>query len=246
MKLTVSQAAKLTGVSPKTLRYYDKIGLLRPAEVSSGGYRLYGQAELAKLREILLLRELGFPLKEIAALTTVPGRDKTRALRRQKELLRQKRRHIDGVIALVDKLLKGEEVMNFQAFHTEELDRAKALYAQEAKERWGNTEAYRESQNRERARTKEEEEAMLREMDSLLDRFAALADQEPESPQVQSLVEEWRAHITRWHYDCTKAILSGLGQAYAADNRFAANLDAHGPGTAQIMSRGIQVYCQED
>lgn len=243
MKLKIQEAARLSGVSPKTLRHYDKIGLLRPGEVSESGYRLYGPKELARLREILLLRELGFPLKEIASLLDIPGRDRAEALRRQKELLEQKRRHLDGVIALVDDLLKGEDPMNFDAFRTDELERAKAQYAKEAKERWGGTEAYKENWHREKARGKEEEQAMLREMNCLLDRFGALAGQDPTGPEAQALVREWQDHISRWHYTCTKEILAGLGRMYAADPRFAKNLNAHGPGTAELMSQAIAVYC---
>lgn len=245
MKLKVSQAAKLSGVSTKTLRYYDKIGLLRPKDVSESGYRLYGQAELARLREILLLRELDFPLKEIAALLDAPGGDRRETLRRQRKLLEEKRRHIDGVIALVDDMLKGEDTMDFTAFCTDGLEAAREEYAQEAKARWGSTKAYQESQSREKARSQEEEQAMRQEMDTLLDRFGALSDRDPADPEVQFLVGEWQGHISRWHYDCTKEILSGLGQMYAADPRFAANLDAHGSGTAQLMSRAIAIFCKD-
>lgn len=245
MKLKIQEAAKLTGLSPKALRHYDKIGLLHPEELSDAGYRLYGPKELSRLREILLLRELDFSLKEIAQLLDVPDRNRQEALRRQRELLVEKRRHLDGVITLVDNLLKGEKYMDFEAFHTEELDAAREKYAREAKERWGETEAYRESRRREKSRSKEDEQAMLWEMDGLLDRFAAMADRNPADPEVQALVKEWKNHISRWHYDCSREILAGLGQMYTGDPRFAENLNAHGPGTAELMSKAIAVFCKE-
>lgn len=239
MKFKVHEAAQISGVSPKTLRYYDKIGLLRPEEISESGYRLYGRKELARLREILLLRELDFPLKEIAALLDVPGQDKQEALRRQKGLLEQKRRRLDDVIALVDDLLKGEDSMSFDALRTDGLEKARNQYAEEAKKRWGGTEEYHESLRRETARTEEDRQAMLAEMNALLDRFGALSGSDPAGPEAQALVKEWQAHISKWHYPCTGEILSGLGQMYAADPRFVENLDAHGPGTAELMSRAI-------
>ncbi len=244
MKLKIQEAARLTGVSAKTLRYYDQIGLLRPSELSPAGYRLYGQAELSRLREILLLRELDFPLKDIAALLDIPERDKQAAFLRQKELLKRKRRRLDGVIALVDTLLKGETAMNFEPFCSKEYEQAKAQYAQEVKERWGSTEAYKESQRREQARTEQQNEAALREMNALLDRFGALADASPEDPRVQALVGEWQACISKWYYPCTNEILAGLGQMYLGDSRFRENIDSHGPGAARLMSNAIEIYCK--
>lgn len=245
MKLKIQEAARLSGVSPKTLRYYDQIGLLRPQKHSESGYRLYGEEELDRLRDILLLRELDFPLKEIAALLDIPGRDKQKAFRRQKELLERKRRRLDGVIALVDDLLKGEKNMDFEVFRGDDLEKAKAQYAEEVKRRWGNTPAYEESQRREKARSKKDEKTMLAEMNGLFDRFGALAGRDPGDPEVQALVGEWQDHISRWHYHCTTEILSGLGQMYGADERFAASLNAHGPGTAELMSKAIAIFCEK-
>lgn len=243
MKLKVHEAARQTGVSAKTLRYYHKIGLLQPEEVSETGYRFYGQKELARLREILILRELGFPLKEIAVLLDVPEGDKVEAFRRQKELLEQKRRRLDDVIALVESMMKGEDPMNFEAFCKEDQEAARTAYAREVKERWGSTEAYKESQRREAGRTERERQAAQREMDSLLDRFAAMVKNDPAGPGAQALVKEWQACISKWYYDCTDEILAGLGQMYTADPRFAETIDSHGPGTAEFLSRAISLFC---
>ena len=243
MKLRIQEAAALAGVSAKTLRHYDRIGLLRPGEISQAGYRLYGQAELARLREILLLRELDFSLREIAGLLEVPERDRVSALRRQRELLEGKRRRLDGIIALVDGLIEGEDTMNFKPFHKEEWRAAREAYAKETGERWGHTEAYRESRRREDMRSDADRERAGEEMDALLRRFAALREQSPDCPEAQELVRAWQAHLTKWYYDCTPEILAGLGEMYANDPRFAETMDRHGSGTAAFMAKAIAACC---
>lgn len=241
--MKISEAARLAGVSVRTLRYYDKIGLLSPREVTSAGYRLYGRAELERLQEILFFRELDFPLEEIKAILSDPGYDRQTALRCHRDLLEEQRRRLDKLIALVENILKGERTMAFDAFDRKDFEEKRQAYAQEAKARWGNTDAWAESQKKTGAYGKEDWDRVNREGEAILDRFAALGDLPPESPQAQELVRAWQEHITRNYYHCTKEILSGLGQMYLADDRFRENLDSHGPGTAERLAKAIEVYC---
>ncbi len=241
MKITIHEAAALAGVTPKTLRYYDKLGLLHPAEVTASGYRLYGDAELRRLQEILLLRELEFPLREIAALLDVP--DRTQALRRQRALLEQKCQRLEGIIALVDHLLKGDEKMHLETFRNDALVQAREAYAQEAKSRWGETAAYQESQRRDAARTADERLAIQSEYEHLLNQFASHIGENPACPAVQALIADWQAHITHWYYPCTSEMLASLGEMYTGDARFTKNIDAGHPGTAALMSAAIRIYC---
>jgi len=243
MRLKIKEAAALSGVSEKTLRYYDRIGLLTPKETTEAGYRLYGEAELERLREILLLRELDFPLREIAFLLDAPGRDRRAALRRQKELLEQKRLRLTGIIALADRLCRGDETMDFTPFHTGGMDAAKEEYFLEARRRWGHTEAYRESRRRDALRTEADREEAKAEREALLRAFAALRGSDPAAPPAQELVRAWQAHITKWYYTCTPEILSGLGEMYTADPRFSGNMDVFGAGSAAFMTEAIRAYC---
>lgn len=142
--MKVSDVAKLTGVTVRTLHYYDEIGLLPPSGVTSSGYRVYNDADLEVLQQILFFRELDFSLEDIRAIMQNPAYEKETALQKQKALLVQKRNRLDRLIALVDKTLKGERDMSFKQFDTTKIDEAKQQYAAEVKQRWGNTAAYAE------------------------------------------------------------------------------------------------------
>ena len=144
MHLTVKQVAGRTGVSVRTLHYYDEIGLLPPTRTTEAGYRLYGEEALARLQQILFLKELDFPLEEIRAILDDPSFDKTQAMHRHRELLLLKRARLDRLIRLVENNLKGEPEMDFESFDQSDIQAARRQYAKEAEERWGQSEAYRE------------------------------------------------------------------------------------------------------
>ena len=129
--MKVSDVAKLTGVTVRTLHYYDEIGLLPPSEVTSSGYRVYNDADLEVLQQILFFRELDFSLEEIRGIMQNPAYEKETALQNQKALLVQKRDRLDRLIALVDKTLKGERDMSFKQFDTTKIEEAKQQYAAE-------------------------------------------------------------------------------------------------------------------
>jgi DNA-binding transcriptional MerR regulator len=243
MKRSVSAVAKLTGVSVRTLHYYDDIGLLKPSEVTEAGYRFYDDAALETLGQILFFRELEFPLRDIRAMLASPDYDKQLAMRRQRELLLLKRRHLDALIALADEQMKGETMKKLENA-SEKLQKAKREYAAEAKEKWGNTSAYQESEARHAAYSDTQEDIIAAEANGIFADFAALRQGDATAAEAQQLVERWQSHITKWHYPCTKEILAGLGQMYVGDERFRDNLDAFGVGTAAFMSRAIEIYCK--
>lgn len=242
--LKIQQVAKQTGVTVRALHHYDTIGLLRPAAVTEAGYRLYDDADLLRLQEILFFRELDFPLADIRQMLQAPGYDRADALRRHRNLLALKRQRLDGIIALVDETLQGGTNMKFEAFDQTAYEEAKARYAQEAKERWGGTEAYRQSAAREKGRTKEESARLAAEGRGILAEFGKLVGTDPAGGQAQALVARWQEHISAAYYDCTREILAGLGQMYVADERFAGSIDQNGAGTAAFLSQAIAIYCQ--
>ena len=243
MRLSVGETAKLIGVSVRTLRYYDEIGLLTPCETSEAGYRLYDEENLAKLQQILFYRELSFSLKDITKMFSHPDYDRTLALKNHRELLLLKREQIDGLISLVDATLEGAETMNKHKFTMTDITAAKEKYAEEARERWGTTDAYRESLEKEKGRSDEESARMMEQMNELIASFAALRGHAPADEAVQALVKRYQAHISKCYYQCTDEILAGLGEMYQADDRFLQSLDRFGEGTAKLMSDAIQVYC---
>lgn len=249
MRLSVSEAARLTGVSVRTLHYYDEIGLLHPSEVTPAGYRYYGDDALKILQQILFFRELGFPLKEIAAMLQRPDYDRRLALARHRELLLLKRRHLDTMLALVDETLKEDTTMNHSdsaaRVTSADVDAARARYAAEAAEKWGGTGEYAESERRWAAYTPADKDGMNADMADIFSAFAALCRQNanPAGDEARALVRRWQAHITRWHYPCTDEILAGLGLMYTADERFARTLNAYGAGTARFMGEAIAAVC---
>ena len=233
--MKIGEVAKLTGVTVRTLHYYDEIGLLRPGSTTEAGYRVYSDADLATLQQILFFRELDFPLEDIRCILQNPQYDRADALRRQRTLLLQKRARLDGLISLVDKTLKGETDMSFTQFDNTEIENTKKQYAAEAKARWGQTDAYKEYT----AKPDTDSAATTAAFDALLEEFAQHRTLAPDSEAAQQLVAKLQAFITAHYYTCTDAILAGLGQMYVADERFTRNIDRHGAGTAAFMSAAI-------
>jgi len=242
MRLSVSEMAKLTGVSVRTLHYYDQIGLLCPETAADSGYRWYGEADVERMQQILFYRELDFPLKDIQMILADPRYDRQEALRHQRHLLQLKRERLDRLLELLEANLKGEQTMEFKGFDAAELENARRQYADEAKARWGDTAAWQESQRRtadgDTAGFADQAEAM----NDIFRRAAALRDTAPDSPEAQALVREWQDFISSHYYDCTREILAGLGQMYTADERFQKNIDRFGAGTAAFLSAAIAAY----
>lgn len=245
MKKSISEMAKLSGVSVRTLHYYDEIGLLAPSEVvSETGYRYYDEKSFEKLQQILFYRELDFPLKEIVQIVNASGYNKEEVLIKQRELLKLKRNRLDKLIGLLNANLKGENTMSFQEFDTTRIDEAKAKYAEEVKNRWGNTDAYAQSQKKTSKYTREDWKRLNDGMDELIKQFSECLNENPASEKVQELVKSWQQYITDTYYDCTKEVLAGLGQMYVMDEKFTKNMDKYGEGTARLISDAIAVYCK--
>ena len=240
--MNISRVAKLTGVTVRTLHYYDEIGLLKPSQVTEAGYRVYDDADLEVLQQILFFRELDFSLEDIRKIMQNPAYEKESALRKQRELLEQKRSRLDSLISLVDKTLKGERDMSFRQFDTTEIEATKKKYAEEARRRWGGTAAYAEYEKR-TSRAGDAQQKMLDDEGAMLLReFGRNRSLAPDSPEAQALVKKWQDYITAHFYTCTKEILSCLGQMYVGDERFTQHIDGYGEGTAAFMSAAIEAY----
>ena len=240
---SIGEAAARAGVSVRTLHHYDAIGLLAPSEVTQAGYRLYDEAAMAKLEQILFFRELGFPLEQIRSIMTHPAYDARDAMRRQRALLEMERARIDAMIARLNEALLGKGTPRPEVFDMREIERMKAQYADEVKTRWGETDAYAQSQARTDAYGAGDWADIQKGMDERMAAFAAVRTLEPEDARVQALAADWQQYITEHFYTCTDEILEGPGQMYEADERFRQNIDRHGEGTAACMARAIAAYC---
>lgn len=241
--MTVNEVSKLTGVSIRTLQYYDKIGLLKPTGYTESGYRLYDDTALEKLQQILLFRELEFPLKEIKEIISRPDFDKNEALDQQITLLTMKKEHLEDLIGFAREIqVKGVKRMDFSVFDTHKIDE----YAKQAKERWGKTDAYREYEQKAAGRSKEENQAVMEKFMQIFVDFGKLKETAPESAEVQGHVKKLQDYITEHFYQCTDEILSGLGQMYADGGEFTDNIDkAGGAGTAGFAAEAIRIYCRK-
>ena len=236
---TVHEMSELTGVSVRTLHHYDAIGLLKPTKVTEAGYRLYDDAAVSRLQTILLFRELQFPLKEIKNILAQPDFDAQRALDDQIALLTLQKERLERIIALARERKKGVN-MDFSAFDKSKLD----AYAAEAKEKWGNTAAYREFEKKGKSAAENNAagEALMR----ILADIGAERALAPDAPAVQKKVKTLQEHITKNFYPCTKEIFTSLGEMYTQDERFRASIDAvGGEGTAEFAARAIVAYCKE-
>lgn len=241
--MTVTEVSRLTGVSVRTLHHYHAIGLLEPMEITSAGYRLYGEAQLRRLHEILLLRELEFPLKEIKKILDSPGYRAADALEDQIKLLELRRAHLDGLITQAKKLrTEGENIMDFTAYNKKDADR----YAAQAKEKWGATQAYREYEEKTKGQSSSQQ---AENGDALMDIFRELGEVKglrPQAPEAQALVKKLQTFITDHYYTCTDQILMGLGQMYAAGGEMTENIDrAGGEGTGAFARAAIEIYCRK-
>lgn len=238
--MTVNEVSRLTGVSIRTLHYYDQIGLLAPTEVTESGYRLYDDAAMERLQQILLFRELEFPLKDIHKIIGSGNFDKKEALRQQIELLTLKKERLENLIAFAREIeMTGGRNMDFTAFDTGKIDE----YARQAKEKWGKTAAFAEYEEKSKGRGREEQALISRGMMDIFAKFGEMKEEAPESEKVQGQVKELQDYITKHFYTCTKEILAGLGKMYGAGGEFTENIDkAGGKGCAGFCAKAIEIY----
>ena len=223
---SVKEVSQLSGVSVRTLHYYDEIDLLKPSVVAENGYRYYNRDAVVRLQEILLYRELDFPRKKIKEIVGQPGYDKVQALRDQIKL-----------IAHAKALQMEEEEMSFEAFD----QKAVKAFQEEAQARWGQTEAYQ-------AFAAKEEESfpeVTKEMTAIMSTFGQLKEYNPGDDSVQEQVKVLQDYISQHFYPCDQTVLAGLGQMYQTDNRFSSFIDkVGGRGTAAFLAEAIRIYCQ--
>jgi len=238
--MQIKEFAEFTGVSVRTLHYYDEIGLLAPACVDGAtGYRYYDEASLLRMQEILFYRELDFSLKSIGEMLSSPDYDKNKALNEQKHLLTLKKERLERLISAIDGAVRGEMVMS--AFDNSEFE----AYRAEVKERWGKTDAYREYTEKAGKYSGQKQNALAEELDHIMGEFAVCMKNgaASDSAEAQDLVKLLQGHITQHYYHCTSEILAGLGQMYVADERFRNNIDKHADGTAAFICEAIEAYC---
>ena len=250
MTYTVHQLAEKAGITPRTLRHYDRIGLLKPAELAKNGYRQYGDQELIRLQQILFFRELDFTLEEIQTMIDHPRFDLADAFRYQRGLLELKRKRLGTIIKSIDTTLN---TMQDQNITDQERDLYGSLsdgeiqqYKNEAKQRWGGTDAYKQSQERYAKLSKAEIEKLKAETESVNQSLADAVARglAPESEEFQSLVEKHFQGIN-FFYDCSMEIYRGLADMYVQDDRFAAYYRKYHADLPEKLVQGMRFYADK-
>lgn len=239
---TVRQVSALTGVSVRTLHYYDAIGLLKPTAVTPAGYRLYDEAALKRLQQILLFRELEFPLREIGEILDSPQYTLDRALEQQTVLLTLKKERLERLIRLAREIRQtGGKHMDFTAFDATKQEE----YAARARAAYGNTPEYREFQEKAGGLGPEESRRLNRELMEIFAGLGRLRGLAPDAREVQEQVRRLQEFITGHFYTCSDQTLAGLGKLYAAQGEMRENIDkAAGPGTGAFAGEAIAAYCR--
>ena len=239
---TVTEIAKQTGVSVRTLHHYDAIGLLKPTFITEAGYRLYDDDALERLYLILLFRELEFPLKDIAGILDAPDFDRNRVLEQQIELLKAKADHLQTCIHLANAIKQtGVKNLKFKNWDSKKIHE----YSAQAETLYGKTEAWKEYSKKSENRSQQQEKALGDGLMALFARLGNMKQLSPESPEVQTWVQELQAYISENYYNCTNQILAGLGEMYAGGGSMTENIDAAGgPGTGEFARDAIRIYCK--
>lgn len=241
MKYTVKKLAHAAGVSVRTLHHYDAIGLLSPAGIENNGYRYYGEEELLRLQQIMFFRELEFPLSKIKQILGAPDFNNLEALESHRAVLLKQKTRLSALIKTIDITIintKKGVTMNANDMYDGFTKAQMEAYQKEAEERWGNTDAYKQSVARTKTWSKTKRKAVLEEGQNIEVKLARLIDREVSDPQVQELVATHRANIAHF-YDVTDEIYRGLAEMYVADPRFAKHYNDVKAGLADFLSQAM-------
>jgi len=243
MTYTVKQLADIAGVTTRTLHYYDEIGLLNPVSIEDNGYRRYDHGSLLRLQQILFYRELEVPLKEIQTILANPEFSQLEALEEHRSALQKQVNRINTLIETIDQTiatLKGEWIMSNKDYF-EGFDETQ--YEEEAKERWGNTPQYAESQRKWKNFTKAQKEAIKQKGGEITARMVGTAQSSTSDEDIQQAVADYYTYLTESFYSCDVDFLRNLADMWVADPRFAVNYDRIREGGAEFVRQAVHIYC---
>ncbi len=240
---TVKEVSRLTGVSVRALHHYDSIGLLKPTQVTDAGYRLYDDAALEKLSMILVFRELGLSLKEIARILHAPDYDRNRCLEQQIKLMQERIDKLQDRIALARGILTiGVNYMDFEGFDPQKMDD----YNTQAKALYGKTDAYKEFEQKSKRRTAEQEKDLGAQVMDFFARLGKMRPCDPGCAEAQAWAKELQDFFTANYYTCTPQILGSLAESYAGGGSMTENIDkVGGAGTGSFAKEVIDIYIQK-
>lgn len=249
MEYTIQKLARLAGVSTRTLRYYDEIGLLKPARINSSGYRIYGQNEVNLLQQIMFYRELGAQLETIKEIINDPNFDRLEALQEHLEKLIEKRKQIDLLIENVKKTILHEEGRiqmsdkeKFEGFKRKLVEENEAKYGEKVRKRWGE-EALKASNQKVLNMSREDYEKATKLAEEVNNTLAeAMETGDPGSEIAQKCADLHKQWLIYFWKEYSKEAHAGLAQMYVDDERFKAYYDKIKPGAAEFLRDAIHIY----
>lgn len=249
MEYTVQKLASLAGVSGRTLRYYDEIGILKPARINSSGYRIYGQKEVDRLQQILFYRELGVNLESIKEMMLSPSYDSTKALKEHRTQLLEKRRQLDLLIHNVENTIatqEGRMTMSnkekFQGFKKQMIDENEKKFGKEIRENYGEDRI--DKSNAKIMKMSEEDYEAVTKLEMQVQETLAEAFKtgDPAGELAQKAADLHKSWLTYYWTEYSKEAHAGLAGMYVDDERFTAYYDKEQPGTAKFLRDAIRIY----
>ncbi len=241
---TIKELADLAGVTTRTLRYYDQMGILTPAELGSNGYRYYDHENLLRLQQVLFFRELDVPLKEILYILSRPDFQLLPTLQDHQESIREKMNRYQGLLGTIQKTissLNGEENMAENEYF-EGFDETQ--YEEETRDRWGHTPQYKESQRKWSNYSKDQKEEIKKEGGQIIDRMVTEnPDARPDDSEVQKAVGDYYDYLNQYFYTCEVEFLRALADMWVEDPRFAVNYERVREGGAAFVRKAVNIYC---
>ncbi|MDP4180855.1 MAG: MerR family transcriptional regulator [Bacillota bacterium] len=249
MEYTIQKLGIMAGVSTRTLRYYDEIGILKPARINSSGYRIYGKAEVDTLQQILFYRELGISLENIKEIIVSPTFDSVNALKEHREKLLAKRDQLDLLIANVDKTIvasegriKMSDKEKFEGFKQKLIDDNEKKYGEEIRKKYGD-----EQVDKSNAKIKGMTEQQYAEVEKLSALVISTLNEafkigDPAGELAQKAADLHRQWLSYFWNSYTKEAHAGVAQMYVDDERFTAYYDKEQPGTAEFLRDAILIY----
>ena len=244
MAYSIKKIADLAGVTTRTLRYYDEIGLLKPAGTGDNGYRFYDQVNLLRLQQILFFRELDVPLDDILLIMSQPDFNLVGALENHRAALKKRASRLERLIDTLEHtidVIKGEVKMEeqglFEGFN-------ETRYEEEAMQRWGHTPQYAESQRKWAGYSKEQKQAIIEEGGQFAVRMVTInPNTKPDDPEVQAAIGEYLAYFNKYFYTCEAEFMRNLSDMWVQDERFAINYERIREGGAKFIRDAIHIFC---
>ncbi|MGE5379895.1 MAG: MerR family transcriptional regulator [Methylocystaceae bacterium] len=249
MEYTIQKLGRMAGVSTRTLRYYDEVGLLKPARINSSGYRIYGLAEVDRLQQILFYRELGMGLENISELISSPSFDEVKALKEHRQQLLDKRAQLDLLLINVDKsiaLKEGRIIMTdqekFEGFKQKLIDDNEARYGKEVREKYGDQAADQANARIKSMSPSQYDEVNRLGQEVLETLYKAVDTGDPAGDLAQKAADLHRQWLTFFWNKYSKEAHAGVARMYVEDERFKKYYDEKKPGAAAFLRDAVLIY----